>query len=153
MSSDSLTDQHIEEGLEVWWPKLEIKLVKLPKATTTHTQRKDREILEEILSLVRDDSRLRELSYAPPKARGDRIAEFLVELLAASGSDSSSVMRTHQSDGIEFEIKLGGVKLTSFKIADDSSLSEALEFAEAQVLRAMRHPRFIQKKVPTETVA
>jgi DNA-binding CsgD family transcriptional regulator len=54
----ALPETHIDEMFEVLWPKLEADLGKLPDEGTEHRrQRKDREILEEILDLLRNQSR------------------------------------------------------------------------------------------------
>src|ERR1035437_2765095 len=49
---------HIEEAFEVWWPKLEAKLTLLPSdGTAIGPQRSERDLLEEVLALVRNQSR------------------------------------------------------------------------------------------------
>jgi hypothetical protein len=58
LSENALPQTHIEEAFEVWWPKLESQLKALP-ADESHakTHRPDRELLEEVLALVRNQSR------------------------------------------------------------------------------------------------
>lgn len=63
----TLEDEHIKEAFEVWWPKLEAQLVKLPEdEATAKTHRPDRELLEEILSLVRNQAREAGVEQPPP---------------------------------------------------------------------------------------
>ncbi|MBZ5531132.1 MAG: TIR domain-containing protein [Acidobacteriia bacterium] len=58
LAESALPEAHIEEAFEVWWPKLESQLKALPvEGSTTKTHRQDRELLEEILSLVRNQNR------------------------------------------------------------------------------------------------
>ena len=63
LGEKALTDAHIESAFEVWWPKLESDLKGLPTDDTAASpQRSERDLLEEILSLVRNQSR----QPAPP---------------------------------------------------------------------------------------
>jgi Bacterial regulatory protein, Fis family/TIR domain len=52
------SDSQLNESFEVWWPKLEERLNSIPSSTEGHQtpMRKDREILEEILGLIRAQS-------------------------------------------------------------------------------------------------
>jgi hypothetical protein len=54
----ALPETHIDEAFDVWWPKLESQLKALPfEEAKAKTHRPDRELLEEILALVRSQSR------------------------------------------------------------------------------------------------
>ena len=58
LGEDALSESHIEEAFDVWWPKLDTSLKNLPQETgTAHKHRSDHDLLEEILSLVRNQSR------------------------------------------------------------------------------------------------
>src|SRR5882724_33205 len=58
LSENALPQTHIEEAFDVWWPKLESQLKALPADEShTKTHRPDRELLEEVLALVRNQSR------------------------------------------------------------------------------------------------
>lgn len=72
LSEGALPEIHIEEAFEVWWPKLESQLKALPpEESKTETHRPDRDLLEEILALVRSQSRASEtLLQGPSFARG-----------------------------------------------------------------------------------
>ncbi len=54
----ALPEAHIEEAFDVWWPRLEQELKKLPADdATSRPQRNERNLLEEILDLVRNQAR------------------------------------------------------------------------------------------------
>jgi hypothetical protein len=58
LGDNGLPDTHIEEAFEVWWPKLEAQLKSLPtENANAQAHRPDRELLEEILGLVRNQLR------------------------------------------------------------------------------------------------
>jgi hypothetical protein len=55
---NALPEAHIEEAFDVWWPKLDSQLKSLPtEDSSTKTHRPDRELLDEILALVRNQNR------------------------------------------------------------------------------------------------
>ncbi len=47
------TESQLDDSFDVWWPKLEERLGKLPPPTVTVVRRGERELLEETLSIVR----------------------------------------------------------------------------------------------------
>lgn len=54
----ALTEAHIEEAFDVWWPKLDSQLRSLPvDGSGTPSRRTDRDVLEEILGFVRNQNR------------------------------------------------------------------------------------------------
>jgi hypothetical protein len=58
LGDDALPETHINEAFEVWWPRLESQLKNLPSEDSkTKPHRPDRELLEEILSVVRNQNR------------------------------------------------------------------------------------------------
>ena len=58
LDQDALSDGHIEEAFEVWWPKLDSQLKTLPtEGTSAQPPRTDRDVLEEILGFVRNQNR------------------------------------------------------------------------------------------------
>jgi hypothetical protein len=57
-SQDSLSEQQLNKSFEVWWPDLEMKLKSIPTISSPpHTKRSDRDLLEEILEILRDQAR------------------------------------------------------------------------------------------------
>jgi hypothetical protein len=57
LGDSALPEPHIDEAFEVWWPKLEDQLSTLPREESVQPERADRDILEEILALVRSQVR------------------------------------------------------------------------------------------------
>lgn len=58
LEGSALTDSHIDEAFEVWWPKLNTELNRLPSdGPTGRPSRNERDLLEEILELVRNQNR------------------------------------------------------------------------------------------------
>jgi hypothetical protein len=58
LGDNALSDSHIDEAFEVFWPKLEEQLKKLPPdGASSLPSRTERDLLEEILQYVRNQSR------------------------------------------------------------------------------------------------
>lgn len=57
VGESQLSERHLDEAFEKWWPDLEKTLSGIPQKTTHSKQRSDREILEEVLNIVRQLSR------------------------------------------------------------------------------------------------
>jgi len=58
LADKMLPDSEVNETFDVWWPKLEQRLSAIPEPQSSpKTQRKEREILEEILEIVRSQAR------------------------------------------------------------------------------------------------
>jgi TIR domain len=58
LGTNALQEAHIDEAFDVWWPRLESQIKSLPaEEFKTKTHRPDRELLEEVLALVRNQSR------------------------------------------------------------------------------------------------
>lgn len=69
LGENSLTDGHIDEAFEVWWPRLESQLKSLPAENSEiRPPRTDRDVLEEILGFVRSQNR----TSAPLLSEEDR---------------------------------------------------------------------------------
>jgi len=69
LGDSALPETHIDEAFDVWWPKLESLLKKLPlDESSANPHRPDRELLEEILALVRNQRRLVESVPSTTKA-------------------------------------------------------------------------------------
>jgi hypothetical protein len=100
----SLSDSDLAESFEVWWPRLETKINEIPKTTTPAqaSQRKDRDVLDEILVLVRslhqekgsvtspsDAERILGLLVSPENIRRE---EFLHYLSSIPEPDRDSIL-------------------------------------------------------------
>lgn len=57
LGEHALTDRHIHEAFEMWWPKLEAHLSHLPNDGAVVPRRDEHAMVQEILGLVRDISR------------------------------------------------------------------------------------------------
>lgn len=58
LDAGSLTDEHLKIAFEKWWPELEAPLASLPsEGTEPSTRRTDRQLLEEMLELLRSENR------------------------------------------------------------------------------------------------
>lgn len=58
LSDGALPEGHLEEAFDVWWPKLKSQMDSLPpEDSKAKPHRPDRELLEEILALARNQSR------------------------------------------------------------------------------------------------
>lgn len=58
LGDNALPETHIEEAFDVWWPKLDSQLKNLPlEKTHVIPHRSERDLLEEVLSLVRNQNR------------------------------------------------------------------------------------------------
>ena len=64
LGKDALPDKQLDKAFDVWWPELEANLNSISSMKTTpKSRRSEREILEEILALVRFQSRQRPLAF------------------------------------------------------------------------------------------
>jgi hypothetical protein len=59
LAEHALPETHIDEAFDVWWPKLDLQLKDLPPdELAARPRRTERDLLEEILDLVRNQNRL-----------------------------------------------------------------------------------------------
>ncbi|HEY2912415.1 MAG TPA: toll/interleukin-1 receptor domain-containing protein [Candidatus Angelobacter sp.] len=91
LGDSALPETHIDEVFDVWWPKLESLLKKLPvEESSANPHRPDRELLEEILSLVRNQYRSDVLPGPEPESepnRADQIVKMASNLIAMLTND------------------------------------------------------------------
>ena len=147
LGDSALEDEHIKEAFEVWWPKLEAQLAKLPKDdATTNTHRPDRELLEEILSLVRNQT-LRPLQQprssralprtSPPtslkiKAR-ESIIQQAIEKLVSASNNSIKELDLGRDEGDYFPIvELANGKALGFVVPESVPRGEIPELISDQ---------------------
>jgi hypothetical protein len=58
LGDSALPETHIEEAFEVWWPKLDAQMKNLPpEVGAAKPHRSERDLLEEILALARNQTR------------------------------------------------------------------------------------------------
>lgn len=116
LKEKSLSDDKLRRGFEMWWPQFEkkanIALAGIPKSHAPKVERGDREILEEILSLVRSLQR-EDASSTDPETIYERIrrnshAPTIAERLAAitSAQQPNGLKVTAPSNPLESLAKL-----------------------------------------------
>jgi hypothetical protein len=89
LGDSALPASHIDEAFEVWWPKLEERMNNLPSdAASAKPTRPDRELLEEILAVVRNQSR----ANAPLRSRVAKSEDWVLAVLKAIDSMDPHVM-------------------------------------------------------------
>ena len=75
LSTASLTEKHLNEAFDIWWPRLETQLKSISDAREgPRSRRTDRELIEEILELTRDLARTRLIRSQLPMASNAAIA-------------------------------------------------------------------------------
>lgn len=128
----ALPEAHIDEAFEVWWPKLDAQLKSLPpEEGKGKPHRPDRELLEEILALVRSQSR-------PPKEpdplpdRNTRIIREMQQAIESTGVEVEAGFVTRPPGKIigRFGTKKGIITVT---LPDDIPLKEVGPRTLAQV--------------------
>jgi hypothetical protein len=93
---NALSEQHLTEALEVWWPRLELQLAALPKDSFSPKQtRSDRAILEEMLELIREQGRRKatQQEWDWRDRRDDNLASFLLSLASKIGVEAQLRVR------------------------------------------------------------
>lgn len=125
LREDALPDAHIEESFDVWWPKLKNQIESLPQETSkSKPHRSDRELLEEVLALLRNQNRPSEASSAEAmseRQRRNRVAlinhelmEFVRPALEAgtevsindSGNSITCLFRPYEGEGYKITIPI-----------------------------------------------
>jgi hypothetical protein len=128
----ALSDAHLDEAFEVWWPRLDKQLKDLPSEEgVVRKQRPEREILEELLVLVRNDSRKdeipsRELSVSKISAALALLSEqgiYKAVTLQAIGINGTSVVLNFGTAVGPVEIAVTRVMFNNVSVAQ---LSEYL---------------------------
>jgi hypothetical protein len=145
----ALPEAHVEEAFEVWWPKLRDKLAKLPpdKGSTRPT-RTEKDLLEEILGLVRTQTRYFQLSFtAPeflfggrePRATGpDRqdITARIAETIRSVERDIQSITVTAGPSDTTFLIEPRGGKPYSVVVPIELPFDEIASFVKSKIASA-----------------
>ena len=142
-----LADAHIEEAFEVWWPKLDSQLKALPTETGDSLRRADRDLLEEILSLVRNQNRMPDWPLSDEDMKQviqSRVWKAVRSVYGAAGGSFAAVRR-----GADFEIQLDtqGCKFTL--LIPSSALPEEIErMAKAQIQVRNADPVLVDQEQP-----
>ena len=158
LGEKALTEAHIDGAFDVWWPKLETEFQDLPaEDPAASPQRTDRDVLEEILSLVRNQSRplpLLPLSPTPQPESEDsgveRLRAITTEIFrAANEMDPSEytlgVLR--ETPNLEFRLRKKGSK-HSYKVLLES---DVLVHSVAPLVRHQLRKQIIKQGFPPES--
>lgn len=105
LGASALPAGSLEEIFEVWWPKLEAQFATTPALNTPAVPRRSSEdVLDEILSLVREQLRRENLRLEHSQARDARIEQILplIEQMAGAAKD----LQTRGADVTSFAKKM-----------------------------------------------
>jgi hypothetical protein len=149
LGNAALQETHIDEAFEVWWPRLESLLKNLPiDDSKTKPHRPDRELLEEILSVVRNQNRARDVvdlvdvqeSSPAPLARASRMNRVHAIILEIERELNKRKIELHgtERDGAEsskieeytFRTDVGDF---SVKVPIALNLSSAISYIKHQL--------------------
>jgi hypothetical protein len=139
LGDNALPEAHIDEAFDVWWPKLESQLKSLPpEESKAKTHRPDRELLEEILGLVRNQNRVsRRLTS---QSNDDDVTGITIKLFHMVTSLDSSIKYFRvipAANEIEFEFLDSAVNgaLPKYKLSVPTglSLADAVRSARSQL--------------------
>jgi hypothetical protein len=76
LGDEALVDHKVEKAFDVWWPQLEERLRLVPKGNLIESHRSEREMIEEMLELIRS------------QARGDITPPWVSSLLSTQTQNS-----------------------------------------------------------------
>lgn len=99
LEDEALPKEKLNEAFEVWWPKFEKSLENIPYIETKQEpQRSDREILEEILELVREQTRFKKLSFSEIKENINKELpdSFIRNYLTLSGKNRNEELQNYR---------------------------------------------------------
>jgi hypothetical protein len=134
LGDGALPDSHIDEAFEVWWPKLDEQLKKLPPdGSTSVPSRTERDLLEEILQYVRNQSR--NLATGTDLSEDDRreIIKGRIERAVKSIDESVGTISFYPSSGaIKMEL-MAKDRIYSVVIPIDTDLDEVSARTLAQI--------------------
>jgi len=130
-AEEAMPDAHINEVFEMWWPTLETELKKLPDETqeaAARPKRSERDLLEEILNLVR--SQTREAPALQPRA----IVDFITDIVHSRDADgilpniTDSSVSTPEGGDYFVHLKTDDGNMYAFKVPSNISSDRVREF-------------------------
>ena len=135
LSDNSLPESHIEEAFEVWWPRLESQLKALPNEDShIKPHRPDRELLEEILALVRNQNRS---SMIDPETVVETFNKIVAAAMSVDGDIDSGGVTSLDGDAIQVSLKNSTSDRTyPFSIstsADDERIKNLVKFQMSNI--------------------
>jgi hypothetical protein len=155
LGDEALSDAHIDEAFEVWWPKLDSQFKGLPaEGSEIRPPRTDRDVLEEILGFVRNQTR-----SAVPLLTDDDVKQVLMarawkvirSIHGMVGGAGGSPMLQGRNFVFNITPQVGGKVLNryDFVVPVDTPLDEM----EALLLAQVRETDKSNDKPPDDTGA
>lgn len=142
LGNEALPEAHIDEAFDVWWPKLDSQLKALPaEESQTKTHRPDRELLEELLALVRNQIRSLDL-LAPSKDQalsneenpGRTVEKYFIRALSSALDGGANVRHKDTANSRIFMVRpWGKKKAVEIEIPFDWPEAKVLDFVKSQI--------------------
>jgi hypothetical protein len=142
LGEEGLPDGHINEVFEVWWPKLDSQLRELPSEESSAVPaRNERDLLEEILGFVRNQSR----NSAAVLLEEDKKTVFQARVWkairavqgAVGGSSGAAVIRgTNLEFVVSARLKNGEIRTYTCSVPADATPEEMEAHSIAQIREA-----------------
>jgi hypothetical protein len=131
------SDAHLEEAFEVWWPRLEAQLAKLPPdEPTARPHRTDRDLIEEILDLVRNQNRpVAPVAIALSERGPDGVEEITDEVIRVARTVDPGISGINLArDGTSLYFLLRGPKRSyPLEVPGEASLSDVEAIVRGQL--------------------
>lgn len=145
----ALSEKHIDEVYEVWWPALETDLNSLPPEDTIQPERSDKDLLEEILGLVRSRERAQAYPSRLPRAW---LARVMTRILSELGVHKVVSIRTFDlGDGspTQCSVLLAGGQVIDLPIFDMDSEDSIRERVAMQLPLPVSNPQTVPSQTRT----
>lgn len=109
---EPLSDGHIEKAFQVWWPELDLQIRALPPENgAARPHRDQREIVEEILELVRKQDRLFPASALPAEDQmpvlANRAWRAVRAIHGSVGGGASGPVQRGSSLALDMQVRIG----------------------------------------------
>ncbi len=139
LGNEALSEGHLSEAFEVWWPKLKTELDNLPPDDVAKSpERSDRQVLEEILEISRNQNRPVAAALSD-EDRGHVVEGRATKVIFSLGSVSS--MRTDRTGKvIVFDISTLAGGSYKVQVPRDVSFDEIDKVVRAQVPSPSKMP-------------
>jgi len=132
LGETALEPSHIEKAFKLWWPQLDAQLKKLPQdGSGSRPPRTERDILEEVLDLVRNQNRLS--ASVSQDERHDLIHDRVWKVME-SINDTVDAVSSSWGEGQDHSFTMKGIDRTYKVILPaDVPLDEVESRATAQI--------------------
>lgn len=153
LADAALAEAHLEEAFEVWWPKLDRQLQDLPdEGMDDRPRRSDRDLLEEILGFVRNQSRSVALALSDEDKKQILYARGMKAMRSVHGPMGGSTAIKLLGSDLEMTItnKNGSYKVV---VPAAASPDEMESLAVSQIQEADRMTAQQQNAAPPDHVS